>query len=252
MTVTPDRSAEDPRRFRGSKIPEMLAHEVLDEILDRELKPGDRLPPEAAMIEQYGVGKGSLREALRILEILGIIILKPGRRGGPVVVGISSKDYARTATFYYHARGATVGDLLRCRTVLESTAARIVAERSDAEDIRLLRDVVGAELSDSGGGAAWELDIRFHHLMAQLSSNPILELSCSALVDAHFLRVESLPPAPRKQQVLISRAHAKIIDSAEAGNALECERLMREHVGNMATYLENRYPTLLAEIVEWH
>jgi GntR family transcriptional regulator, transcriptional repressor for pyruvate dehydrogenase complex len=241
------------RRPRTFKIPEVLAREILDNIVSRKLGPGDRLPPEAVMTEQYEVGRGSLREALRILEILGMITLKPGPRGGPMVAGIDSSDYARTATFYYHAKGGTVRDLLYCRMALEPAAVRVIAERKEQADIQKLREVIAGEveMTASAQSAEWSLDIQFHHLMAKLSNNPILELSCSSLVDAHYQRMRNLPPAPRKQQVLIARMHSEIVDSAEAGDAYEAERLMREHIGNMVKYLENRYPAYLREVVAW-
>ena len=71
-------------RNRPAKVSELLARDIVAEIASRRARPGDTLPSEASLITRFGVGRGSLREALRILEVEGIITMKtgPGRRRG--------------------------------------------------------------------------------------------------------------------------------------------------------------------------
>lgn len=252
MTAVPPSKAVD--RARVSKLSGVLAREILDDILSRKLQPGDRLPAEAVMGARFGVGRASLREALRILEVLGMISLRPGRGGGPIVTGISSEDYARTASFYHHVQGATIGDLLQSRMALEPAAARIVAERRSPSDIAELREVVATEKAAFAGGhdPTWTTDdIEFHHRILKLSNNPILELACSSLVDSHYERIRSLPPTPPKHRELVTEAHAAIVDAMEAGDVEGTELLMRAHVQNMIKFLGKKYPELLSEVVKW-
>src|SRR6516165_7115435 len=68
--------------LRNVKRSEMLAQEIVEEIIAKGLNPGDLLPPEAEMLSHYGVGRASLREALRLLESQGLVTLKPGPGGG--------------------------------------------------------------------------------------------------------------------------------------------------------------------------
>ena len=70
---------------RTEKVAESVARQILQDIRRNRLGPGSMLPPESTMVERFGVGRGSLREALRILEVNGLVTLKPGPRGGPVV-----------------------------------------------------------------------------------------------------------------------------------------------------------------------
>ena len=79
--ATPSRA---PRR-RAVKVAESVAREILHDIADRQLPPGATLPSEAEMVETFNVARASLREALRILEVYGLIRIKPGPGGGPVV-----------------------------------------------------------------------------------------------------------------------------------------------------------------------
>src|SRR5215210_6973575 len=115
MTTAP-RQREDgtsPRPIkRGAKVAEALAQEIVHEIVSRKLKPGTLLSTESQMIEDYGVGRGSLREALRILEVHGLISMKPGRNGGPVVIEVDTRDYGRMSSLFFRMGGVTFKQLV--------------------------------------------------------------------------------------------------------------------------------------------
>ncbi|MDT5076093.1 MAG: GntR family transcriptional regulator, transcriptional repressor for pyruvate dehydrogenase complex, partial [Mycobacterium sp.] len=80
---------------RIEKISETLARDILHDILDRGLTAGARLPSEAELVASYGVGKSSLREALRLLEVNGVITIKTGPTGGPIVAESSPVEFAK-------------------------------------------------------------------------------------------------------------------------------------------------------------
>ena len=81
--------------------------EIVRDVVTRKLQPGTLLSSEAQMLEDYGVGRGSLREALRILEVHGLITMKPGRNGGPMVIEVGSRDYGRMSSLFFHLGGVT-------------------------------------------------------------------------------------------------------------------------------------------------
>src|SRR5690606_33032560 len=102
------------------------------------------LEPEGAMLRRYRVARASLREALRILEIHGLIRIKPGPGGGPVVAAVDSGDFGRMATLYFQALDIRVAALVDTRLVLEPVLARLAAERRSPEWDERLRAVVRA------------------------------------------------------------------------------------------------------------
>src|SRR5438874_10550641 len=85
---------------RSLKTSERVAMDVVRDIVDQELRPGDKLPGEAAMLNRYAASRASVREALRLLEVQGLITLKPGPRGGPTVGTVDPRHLARTGTLY--------------------------------------------------------------------------------------------------------------------------------------------------------
>ena len=83
------------------------------------------------MVEEYGVSRTSLREALRLLEVQGLISLKPGPGGGPVVGTVEPAHLARTAALYFHLGAATYADVMRTQVLMESNCARLAALNPD-------------------------------------------------------------------------------------------------------------------------
>src|SRR5215211_3941173 len=80
---------------RAEKVSEVVARSIVQDIAARRLPPGTMLPSESVMLDRYRVGRASLREGLRILEIQGLITIKPGPGGGPMVATASSHDFGR-------------------------------------------------------------------------------------------------------------------------------------------------------------
>ena len=90
------------RTRRNLKTSEIVALDIVRDIVGRALKPGDRLPLEAEMLVQYGVSRSSLREALRLLETQGLIKIRPGPGAGTIVAEPSPRNLGRTMTLYFH------------------------------------------------------------------------------------------------------------------------------------------------------
>src|SRR3954452_14616755 len=117
------------------KLSTALADSITDTILKSGLQPGARLPSEREMREQFGVGRGTLREALRVLEAEGLITVRSGPHGGPVIARPDAIRLARLLILLVIAWGVT----LRCghevRIVLEPLAAAQAAEKATPEQV---------------------------------------------------------------------------------------------------------------------
>src|SRR6266508_2448071 len=159
---------------RQLKTSEIVAREVVKDIIARGLQPGDSLPPEAAMLELYGVSRESLREGLRLVEVQGLISIRRGPGGGPVVGNVDPANLGRISTLYYHMAGATYAELFEAWVIAESIIAERAARNPDSE----MRAKAMSPYLDGGGyDAPEELEkfvdthTGFHSAVAALVNN---------------------------------------------------------------------------------
>ena len=233
---------------RGSKIAEAVAREILTRICEEKLAPGSQLPGEAQMLADYDVGRGSLREALRILEVHGIIKIKAGPGGGPIVIGTTTNDFGRMATMFFQAGGMTFREIIDARLVLEPLMARLAAERRQQETLDLLSET----RTETGSDQAYlKTSESFHRLVASMSGNRILNLISHAMEDIFHARVSGMLFPPERRGDVVD-AHDQIADAIAKGDAARAERLMRDHMVDYARYVEARHPALMDEVVAWH
>jgi DNA-binding FadR family transcriptional regulator len=241
------------RYARGEKTAERVARGILESVAEQSLGAGDSLPREIVMLKETGVGRATLREALRILEVNGLIMIKPGPGGGPIVTASSSGDFGRMATMHFQRAGLTFQNLLDARLILEPMMARMAAERVDREDISALEEVrqLGRDLDPDDDRAYATVTRQFHRVMSQLSGNPLLDFLTSMLADVYFDRFGlNLYESSDDRRVILG-IHDAIADAVIAGDGDTAERLTREHMRAFADSAEARMPGLMTEIINW-
>lgn len=237
---------------RGTKLSQYVAAEIVRDVVARGLKTGDRLPTEAQMLEQYDIGRASLREGLRILEAYGLIHIKQGLGGGPVVNAINPGDLARTLTFYFHSTGVTLGEVAEARHIIEPASARLAAERQDADQMAELRDVMEREQAAPMTDPEYlTLSNEFHYAVSGLSGNRVLDLLGRSLRTLYQTRVIGggiFPPESRRNT---RDVHRNIGEAILSGDGELAERLMREHLLEISEAQEARTPGTMDHAVEW-
>lgn len=253
----PDRTAAPTGRAtwqrRTEKVSEVIAREIINDIVQRQLPPGTFLPSEVEMLEQYDVGRASLREALRILEVHGLITIKPGRGGGPIVADASDRHFARMATMFFQLSGATYRDLMAARMIIEPMMTRVVAQRND----EVVRDALNQALDSTEAALSLEDSAQyvsstteFHSVILSVSGNPILDIFGEALKHIFAERVSGAL-FPRDRRDAIAAQHREIADAITTGNADLAEDLMRQHMIEYEQQHAVRHPGLLDEVVSW-
>ncbi|MGI9624834.1 MAG: FadR/GntR family transcriptional regulator [Acidimicrobiales bacterium] len=240
------------KRRRTQKVAESVARAILHDISDRGLPPGSRLPPEAEMLETYDVARASLREALRILEIYGMITIKPGPGGGPVVAAIDSQDLGQTLTFFLQASGTTFREVMQARLILEPIMARQAAERGDVELNQVLRACIDQSrgVLDEGDEEYLSVATGFHEVILGASGNAVLDLLARSLKEIYVARVRTVVYQPDEREKLL-HDHEVVADAIVSGDGALAERLMREHMVEYVSFLEERFPGFMDERIDW-
>jgi GntR family transcriptional regulator, transcriptional repressor for pyruvate dehydrogenase complex len=237
---------------RRVKISQIIASEIVRDIVERDLHEGDRLPTEVEMLQEFEVGRASIREALRILEGFGLISIRQGQNGGPVVAALKPQDLGRTLSFYFHMTGATYAELIEARLVIEPVMARLAAERQDPDSIRQLRETTEREqrasLEDPDYLACAE---DFHAVVSGISGNRVLDLLSRALRNLYQERTAFGALLPPEARPLNRAVHKRIADAILAGEGEEAATLMEEHLQDLAAALQERMPTLRGDRITW-
>lgn len=212
------------------------------------------LPPEHALLEELEVGRGTLREGLRLLELQGIVAMKAGPQGGPVVSRPDHGPLADTLALALQAVGVTFAEVIGARLAFEPNLTRLAAEAGADEN-----DPGVGNIADTLSGLARSLDdvqdfLRanqsFHRALAACARNRPLELFHLSLVkisDGHDLGVTY--SASRRRAILA--AHTELVDLIRAGDAEGAALKARESINYFAGYLKRRHPDLLDRKVEW-
>lgn len=262
MTDKTDRARRAPRpaanghgeRRRPAKVSELVAQQIVADIVDLGLRPGDRLSSETAMLERYGVGRSSLREALRLLEVSGLLRMKTGAGGGPVVADRSGAQLGRSMRLYFQTMGVTFRHVVTARLTLEPLLAREAAEHGSPElKQRLLELSAGGPGGSGRPGGFADASREFHDiLVSHTPSNPILGLFVRAVSQVYvdFVRTRG-PRTLREDHENVDFEHLAIAEAIDAGDGDAAERLMAAHLDGLTGYLESHYAMSLDDVVEW-
>lgn len=248
-------SAEDPILLppvirRTEKVSEVVARRIVKDMVTAGLEAGATLAPESRMIKRFGVGRASLREALRILEIHGLITIKSGPGGGPIVARADSRHLGRMLSMYFETAGATFGELVEARMVLEPMMARRAAIRRDPASVARLRQIVeqtGDHLNDEVYGL---MATEFHGAIAVASGNRILDLVARSVKDVYHERVREMLFEPKYRKEL-DADHLAVAEAIAEGDAQRAESLMHSHMEDFAERVRHRYPGMMDELVDW-
>jgi GntR family transcriptional repressor for pyruvate dehydrogenase complex len=169
-----------------------------------ELQPGDRLPAERVLAEQFGVSRNSVREALRMMEISGLVALRTGAGGGAFVAEPDPGVAARGLADAFQLNGLSPSDVTEARLWLESTVVRVACERMTEEYLQALYDNVN-EAAQAAGEDDWErtalVHVEFHNLLADATGNPVMSILMRSMAD--LLRDLALAIGPSSDDVIV-------------------------------------------------
>jgi DNA-binding FadR family transcriptional regulator len=241
----------DNRRIRSPKTSQYIARDIAEEIVAAKLEEGTPLPTEREMIERFGAGRATVREALRLLETRGAITIRPGRFGGPAVRRPRPEDLGDSLTLLLQFEGATLRDVMVARIALEPSIVRIAAKNITDSDIQTLRQSVEKMTANPDDHKLWVSEnAAFHAAIARATKNTILWILIEALKSINDGIVAGVKYSPPRRRA-VAIAHSKIVDALEAGNAEAAEEEMRAHLTEAHKYWEQRYSYLIDNPIKW-
>jgi GntR family transcriptional repressor for pyruvate dehydrogenase complex len=239
--------------LRPLKTSESVARDIVHDIVESGLQEGERLPGESAMLQQYGVSRESLREGLRLLEVQGLITLRRGPGGGPIVGTVDPANLGRVSSLYYHLAGATYAELFDAWVVAETTIAELAAHNPDREAVRAAMAPYMEESAEDGEESVDEFVAshgEFHVVLASLTRNKVLQLSLmvTGQIITHHIVVSA---DPRDVRTSIDRDHRHIAQAVAAGHVHKAKDLMASHIRSVAEFYEAQLGDDIYDFIEW-
>ncbi len=171
---------------RGRNRPQAIAETIKNWITDHGLEPGDRLPQEHQLIADLGVAKGTVREALKVLEAQGLVRTRTGPGGGAFITEVGPDRATALLANHFFFDNVSIADIYELRVVLEPLLVAELATRLTDTQIEQLRERMSA-YTDPPGSIAEErkqrvAELEFHETLARFSGNPLLRFACGFLI----------------------------------------------------------------------
>ncbi|HUF98771.1 MAG TPA: FCD domain-containing protein [Ilumatobacter sp.] len=235
------------------KISETLAREIVRDIVAAGLQSGDRLPPESAMVDHYVVSRESLREGLRLLEVQGLITLRRGPGGGPVVGHLDPANLGRSSTLFYHLAGGTYAELFEAWVLAEGLMAERAARNPDRSAVKRAMEPYLVEHDADDHSSLEEFvggHMCFHGHLSGLVGNRVLEVSLQAIAQIVSHHVVAHVD-PRQMQDMIEHDHLAIARAVSAGHAHKAAAAMRLHIQKMTDYCAKQLPRQMDGLIDW-
>ncbi len=217
-----------PQQIRRVKLRDQVADMLLEMISSGEYRAGDRLPPERILVEQIGVSRTVVREALNLLETRGLIRIEHGR--GAVVSANGAHALHDNLGFLLRMQPGTLWELMEMRKALEVEVAGLAAERATAEDIATMRAKLDRmrEKIDAPEGYV-DADVGFHELLARSARNRVFLMMMEPIVDL-LLASRRMTGSNEANAKRALRAHEAILKRVEAKDVEGARREMRKHM----------------------
>ncbi len=203
---------------------EIVVEKIKQLLIDQKLKPGDMIPSETVLAENLKVGRGSVREAIKMLSAYGVLEIRRG--AGTFVATASNQQLFDSHLYQILVQERDYHSLTQVRQLLEEGIVRLVIESADDEELTLLNSRMErfvSELDSTASTAeAHELDIAYHRLLGTLSHNPIVERIYSFIIELFTPTINPIHEG-------VKEAHYNLQQALMARDVEEAVQCVRRH-----------------------
>jgi DNA-binding FadR family transcriptional regulator len=213
------------------KASDVLAEDLRERILRGEFHEGTALPPERELVVQTQMSRTTVREALRILEVQGLVRIKTGRSGGAYVQVPGEESVASSVSLMIRGRQIRLAALLETREAVEPACARLAAKYRTDADLAALERANEAISVESGSLASFlQANVDWHVAVAIASHNELLTGFMTALSRAIYAATDNQGFIDSEIRHLTVRAHRGITEAIRSQDAEGAVRRMSRHV----------------------
>ena len=219
---------------------EAVCEQIRQQLTDGLLKPGQRLPSERELAEQFDVGRSGVREALRSLEHAGLVEARTGVNGGFFIRDAGTQGIVQSVRDMVARGQAPTASLTEARIELTCIAIRLACERATEEEFDAIQADIDhhMELFHKGGGSRNTRSLNeFYRLLARATHNQVIEMLVEAMSELVRALLARADPQPRADMIQVRR---EILRHLRARNAEKACAVMTRHLQNLNELLEER------------
>jgi GntR family transcriptional repressor for pyruvate dehydrogenase complex len=214
--------------IKSTRIYEEIVRQIKAMIGEGRLKSGDQLPPERDLADKFVVSRTSVREALRALESLGLVEIRPGE--GTFVREVSVEALIEPLALVMLSQREAIGELFEARRLLEPAIAGLAARRATPEEVSEMERILEAQAKEiAAGRTGLQEDGQFHAAIASAAHNRAITRIVHAIMDLLTQsREDSLntPGRPTRSH----QDHRRVLEAIKQRDAAAAEQGMREHL----------------------
>lgn len=248
---TDDVTPTSPRKSRPARV----ADAIKDWVVEQRLQPGDRLPGEADMIARFRMSKGTIREAMRLLQAQGLVATKTGPGGGSFVGEVRRERAHALLGNYFYFRNITIADIYEVRIALEPELAASLAGQLTAEQLDKLRAIM-AEYARPAHDAEEERrqhvqSLKFHAQLAEYARNELLSffIGFMAQILSDLTVYKRLYTEHNRDLWRRGRAHqTDLLAALERGDAGTARAVMTSHMEMARDLMEDQEAVVMKKL----
>jgi len=233
------------KQVKQNRAYQDVVEQIQEAIIAGTLQPGSLLQAERELKEQFGVSRGTLREALRVLEQKGLIEIRTGVAGGSVIRGVNSDKLSENLGLLIRNRTVSLKDLAEFREGMEGNVAALAAQRAGQQDVLTLKKLLAeAEAYLKKGRTGWDAFIRadeqLHLALTHMSGNQLFIIVLESVYHNIHTYYENF--LPRGKAILQENFDdlRNIVAAVEAHDQELARNLALEHVRRFTDYMEKK------------
>ena len=226
------------------KITDLIIDQIREAILNGEVKPSEKLPPERELVSRFKASRVAVREALKNLEASGLLVIKPG--SGVFVAETDSKTMSGSLYSILRMEKTSLNEVTEARLIFEPIVARLAAERMSDEDVRLLEaNVKKTEKVLKENRPTTAENVEFHSLVAGSVHNTVVSLTMKTLLDvAQVMTIETHDNVKERFDISYRsyKQHKSLLRAFRQRDPEKAYKLMFEHIAEIQTALKKAIP----------
>ena len=219
---------------KNQKVTDLIISQIRDAVLSGRLKPGDRLASEKELIDQFGVSKATLREALRALEVMGLIETRKGAGGGIFITEVNLQTTIHSMMNFLHFRSLSIAEVTMLRFILEPVIIRMAALKINQDELDQLKSLVNRCETDDASRT--KKDISFHRYLPRFVENSMLVLIID-FIENHLDEIKQMVDLNDEFYETVNDNHQHILDCLVEGDAPGASRAIAHDVVWVGKYL---------------